>query len=67
MRQVSVRVTHNRDIVPSWPPMWVGFHHAATEVWVVDVGVAEVITYWVPPDVSLGDLNVGNNHFAYNL
>lgn len=34
----SVRVTHNRDIVPSVPPTWVGFHHLATEAWQVDMG-----------------------------
>ena len=40
--QGSIRVTHNRDIVPSVPPMWVGFHHVATEVWQVDFDVAHV-------------------------
>ena len=34
---MSVRFTHNRDIVPAWPPTWVGFHHVATEIWQVDV------------------------------
>lgn len=32
----SVRVTHNRDIVPSVPPQFVGFHHVAREVWQLD-------------------------------
>ncbi|DBA78087.1 TPA: hypothetical protein ACH3X2_008060 [Trebouxia sp. C0005] len=32
----SVRVTHNRDIVPSVPPQYVGFHHVAREVWQLD-------------------------------
>ena len=48
--QGSIRVTHNRDIVPSVPPMWVGFHHVATEVWQVDFDVAHVSTalrFWV--------------------
>jgi hypothetical protein len=40
---VSVRVTHNRDIVPSVPPTWVGFHHAPTEAWQVDFGGAGVV------------------------
>ena len=35
-------MTHNRDIVPSLPPMWVGFHHVATEVWQVDFELAHV-------------------------
>ena len=39
----SVRVTHNRDVVPSVPPTWVGFHHVATEAWQVDVGGAGVV------------------------
>ena len=39
----SVRVTHNRDIVPSVPPAWVGFHHVATEAWQVDVEGAGVV------------------------
>ena len=39
----STRVTHNRDIVPSVPPTWVGFHHAATEAWQVDVDGAGVV------------------------
>lgn len=34
--QESVRVTHNRDIVPSVPPQYVGFHHVAREVWQLD-------------------------------
>ena len=34
--QESVRVTHNRDIVPSVPPQFVGFHHVAREVWQLD-------------------------------
>lgn len=40
--QESWRFTHNRDIVPSWPPQWVGFHHLPREVWQVDFGVAGV-------------------------
>ncbi|BDA47587.1 Lipase at C-terminar half [Coccomyxa sp. Obi] len=39
----SWRFTHNRDIVPSWPPQWVGFHHLPREVWQVDFGVAGVL------------------------
>ncbi|KAK9808570.1 hypothetical protein WJX73_010249 [Symbiochloris irregularis] len=39
----SIRVTHNRDIVPAWPPMWVGFHHLPTEIWVIDIGFAHVV------------------------
>ena len=35
-------MTHNRDIVPEWPPRWVGFHHVATEVWVIDISLAHV-------------------------
>ena len=35
-------MTHNRDIVPEWPPVWVGFHHVPTEVWVIDVSLAHV-------------------------
>jgi hypothetical protein len=31
------RFTHNRDIVPSMPPAFLGFHHAAREVWIVDM------------------------------
>lgn len=31
------RFTHNRDIVPSVPPGYMGFHHVSQEVWVVDV------------------------------
>ena len=34
--QESVRVTHNRDIVPSVPPQYVGFHHVSREVWQLD-------------------------------
>ena len=40
--QASWRFTHNRDIVPSWPPTWVGFHHVAREVWQVDFDGAGV-------------------------
>lgn len=40
--QESWRFTHNRDLVPSWPPTWVGFHHLAREVWQVDFGAAGV-------------------------
>jgi hypothetical protein len=32
----SVRVTHNRDIVPSVPLQIMGFHHVPTEIWQVD-------------------------------
>lgn len=35
--RLSVRLTHNRDIVPSVPPTWIGFHHVATEAWQVDI------------------------------
>lgn len=31
------RFTHNRDIVPSVPPGYMGFYHVAQEVWLVDV------------------------------
>ena len=31
------RFTHNRDIVPSVPPGYMGFYHVSQEVWVVDV------------------------------
>lgn len=31
------RFTHNRDIVPSVPPGYMGFYHVAQEVWVVDM------------------------------
>jgi hypothetical protein len=41
---LSLRVTHNRDIVPSVPPTWVGFHHAAREAWQVDVDGAGVVS-----------------------
>jgi hypothetical protein len=36
--QVSIhwRFTHNRDIVPSVPPQYMGFYHVAREVWLVD-------------------------------
>ena len=40
--QAHWRFTHNRDIVPSWPPTWVGFHHLPREVWQVDFGAAGV-------------------------
>lgn len=43
--QASYRFTHNRDIVPSWPPTWVGFHHLPREVWQVDFGDAGVRAY----------------------
>ncbi|KAI3434954.1 hypothetical protein D9Q98_003008 [Chlorella vulgaris] len=35
--QVHWRFTHNRDIVPSVPPGYMGFYHVAREVWVVDL------------------------------
>lgn len=31
------RFTHNRDVVPSVPPGYMGFSHVAQEIWVVDV------------------------------
>ncbi|KAK9837014.1 hypothetical protein WJX81_007212 [Elliptochloris bilobata] len=40
---MSVRFTHDRDIVPAWPPTWVGFHHVATEIWQVDFGLGSVL------------------------
>jgi hypothetical protein len=40
--QESWRFTHNRDLVPVWPPQWVGFHHLPREVWQVDVDGAGV-------------------------
>ncbi|GAX78569.1 hypothetical protein CEUSTIGMA_g6009.t1 [Chlamydomonas eustigma] len=33
----SWRFTHNRDVVPSLPPWFLGFHHVAREVWTIDV------------------------------
>ena len=33
----SWRVTHQRDIVPSLPPLLFGFHHLAREVWTMDL------------------------------
>lgn len=33
----SWRFTHDRDIVPSVPPGYMGFHHLAHEIWVVDL------------------------------
>eukprot|EP00890_Picochlorum_soloecismus_P005060 jgi/Picsp_1/5555/NSC_02914-R1_alpha beta-hydrolase domain-containing protein len=30
------RFTHNRDVVPSVPPQYMGFSHVAQEIWVVD-------------------------------
>lgn len=32
MRQAHYRFTHNRDIVPSVPPTYMGFHHVSREV-----------------------------------
>lgn len=32
----SIRLTHRKDIVPTVPPQWLGFHHVAREVWSVD-------------------------------
>lgn len=32
-----VRFTHNRDMIPSLPPMYMGFSHIPHEVWLVDV------------------------------
>ena len=34
---VSWRVTHQRDIVPSLPPLLLDFHHLAREVWTLDL------------------------------
>lgn len=31
------RFTHNRDMVPSVPPGYMGFSHIAQEIWVVDI------------------------------
>eukprot|EP00887_Chlorella_sp_A99_P003551 scaffold7.g3551.t1 len=31
------RFTHNRDIVPSVPPSYMGFHHVSREIWLVDI------------------------------
>jgi Lipase (class 3) len=36
----SWRFTHGRDIVPSVPPLLMGFHHVSREVWLVDVDVS---------------------------
>lgn len=33
----NVRFTHNRDMIPSLPPMYMGFSHIPQEVWLVDV------------------------------
>lgn len=30
------RFTHNQDIVPSLPPVYMGFRHSAQEIWIVD-------------------------------
>lgn len=48
------RLTHNRDIVPSLPFMMMGFHHAAREVWQVDMqnGTATVETKLLVCDES---------------
>ena len=32
-----LRFTHNRDMIPSLPPMYMGFSHIAQEIWIVDV------------------------------
>ncbi len=32
-----VRFTHNRDMIPGLPPMYMGFSHIPREVWLVDV------------------------------
>ena len=32
-----VRFTHNRDMIPSLPPVYMGFSHIPQEVWLVDV------------------------------
>lgn len=34
---ISWRFTHNRDLVPSMPPRWLGFHHVGREVWLLDM------------------------------
>ncbi|KAI7835696.1 hypothetical protein COHA_010435 [Chlorella ohadii] len=34
---VHWRFTHNRDIVPSVPPGYMGFYHLSREVWLVDI------------------------------
>lgn len=33
----NFRFTHNRDMIPSLPPTYMGFSHIAQEVWLVDV------------------------------
>ncbi|PRW34023.1 alpha beta-hydrolase [Chlorella sorokiniana] len=35
--KVHWRFTHNRDIVPSVPPGYMGFYHLSREVWLVDI------------------------------
>ena len=32
-----LRFTHNRDMIPSLPPVYMGFSHVAQEIWIVDV------------------------------
>ncbi len=33
----SWRFTHEKDIVPSLPPTFLGYHHVAREIWTLDV------------------------------
>ena len=33
----NFRFTHNRDMIPSLPPAYMGFSHIAQEIWLVDV------------------------------
>lgn len=33
----NFRFTHNRDMIPSLPPTYMGFSHIAQEIWLVDV------------------------------
>ena len=60
--QESWRFTHNRDLVPSWPPTWVGFHHLAREVWQVDFGAAGVsccfVSCHLPPTENVRALSL---------
>lgn len=64
---MSVRFTHNRDIVPAWPPTWVGFHHVATEIWQVDVlGLGSVRSLCAVPAMRSTDQAVCSVHPCAN-
>lgn len=44
----SIRMTHQSDIVPSLPPVSLGFHHVPREVWSFDVDIGTLA-----PDIVL--------------